>query len=271
MEWYYVIRGARQGPVDEASMRQLLAQGAIDAMTLVWNSQMTQWAPLSATSLAAAVCPPGHHKCVMTGRAFPENEMFQSEHGWVSAEAKDKYFESLRQGIAPGRDAIGTYTAWRDGSKMVIPVRDSLLPPRCVKTNVPVQADDMKRSTFYYAPGWIIVTILLSWVVTLILYFVMRKPVVIGLPLSPEARRRISIAKFSALGAVVIGFIGIIWGAVALESIPGLIIGGVVLLLGALIVGVRFGRSVSVASLKDGYAWLGGVNKEYLESLPPFR
>lgn len=271
MDWYYASKGARQGPVDELALRTLIAQGAVDGTTLVWNSTMKDWVPLSATSLATVSIPEGHAQCIVNGRVFPQSQMFLSEHGWVSAEAKDTYYQSLREGIAPNRAIGGSFTAWRDGKRMVIPVSGGELPPRCVKTNAPVSPAEVRHRTFFWAPTWIIVTILLSWIITIILYFVMRKKVIVPLPLSAEANRRINTGKWSAAGGAALGFVVIIAGAIQIETNPALIIGGVVLLLASLIVGLRFGRLLSITKIDNGRAWVNGVHPDYLASLPPYQ
>jgi hypothetical protein len=37
--------------------------------------------------------------CILTGKSFPFAQMVQTEHGWVSAEARERYYESLREGV----------------------------------------------------------------------------------------------------------------------------------------------------------------------------
>lgn len=54
MPWYYSENGAQKGPVTEATLRSLFAQGTIDASTLVWQAGMPDWQPL-ATALPDCV------------------------------------------------------------------------------------------------------------------------------------------------------------------------------------------------------------------------
>lgn len=62
--WYYAINNQQLGPVDEARMKELLADGTITSSTLVWSSGMSTWQPLSqtplggTTSLSQAITPP---------------------------------------------------------------------------------------------------------------------------------------------------------------------------------------------------------------------
>ena len=61
--WYYEQNGNRIGPVDEATMRSLIANRVISIDTLVWTNGMANWTPLQQTQLAAGlpVPPPSLH------------------------------------------------------------------------------------------------------------------------------------------------------------------------------------------------------------------
>ena len=56
--WYYEQSGQRIGPVDEATMRGLIAARTISIDTLVWTNGMANWAPLQQTQLAAGLPVP---------------------------------------------------------------------------------------------------------------------------------------------------------------------------------------------------------------------
>jgi TM2 domain-containing membrane protein YozV len=56
--WYYEQNGNRIGPVDEATMRQLIANRVISIDTLVWTNGMANWTPLQQTQLAAGLPVP---------------------------------------------------------------------------------------------------------------------------------------------------------------------------------------------------------------------
>ena len=56
--WYYEENGNRIGPVDEATMRSLIANRAISIDTLVWTNGMANWTPLQQTQLAAGLPVP---------------------------------------------------------------------------------------------------------------------------------------------------------------------------------------------------------------------
>ena len=56
--WYYEQNGNRIGPVDEVTMRQLIADRTISIDTLVWTNGMANWTPLQQTQLAAGLPVP---------------------------------------------------------------------------------------------------------------------------------------------------------------------------------------------------------------------
>jgi hypothetical protein len=54
VDWYYAIDRQRLGPVTEAEMRALAAQGTVTATTPVWNASMDQWGSAEAAGLVTA-------------------------------------------------------------------------------------------------------------------------------------------------------------------------------------------------------------------------
>jgi hypothetical protein len=150
MPWYYAEEKERRGPVDDAQFRLLVTTGKIGPETLVWKVGMAAWQPLRAVPdavPAAAPTLPGHQRCIILGREFPETQMIKTEHGWVSGEAKDTYYQSLREGLAIPVH-VGETNARRDGKKFVVPLANPKLPARCVKTNTPVSSQEWKTKTY---------------------------------------------------------------------------------------------------------------------------
>ena len=50
MDWYYAFEGQQRGPVSEADLAQLAAQGVIAPATLVWHAGLQDWQPWSSLS-----------------------------------------------------------------------------------------------------------------------------------------------------------------------------------------------------------------------------
>jgi TM2 domain-containing membrane protein YozV len=83
--WYYEQNGNRIGPVDEATMRQLIADRIISIDTLVWKNGMTNWIPLQQTQLAAG--QPAPSPTPYAAQAAPQ---YQGAVGNQHPEAKDR-------------------------------------------------------------------------------------------------------------------------------------------------------------------------------------
>jgi TM2 domain-containing membrane protein YozV len=83
--WYYEQNGNRIGPVDEVTMRSLIADRTISIDTLVWTNGMANWTPLQQTQLAAGlpVPPPSPY----SAPAAPQYHPIQSQH---HPDAKDR-------------------------------------------------------------------------------------------------------------------------------------------------------------------------------------
>ena len=66
--WYYQQGTQRMGPVDEATLKGLLANGTVSIDTLVWTSVMANWIPLQQTQLAVGLpVPPPAAPAMSTG------------------------------------------------------------------------------------------------------------------------------------------------------------------------------------------------------------
>jgi TM2 domain-containing membrane protein YozV len=83
--WYYEQNGNRIGPVDEATMRGLIANRTISIDTLVWTNGMANWTPLQQTQLAAGlpVPPPMPY-------AAPSSPQYKPVESTPHPDAKDR-------------------------------------------------------------------------------------------------------------------------------------------------------------------------------------
>lgn len=271
MEWFYAEGKERRGPVADTQFRQLIDAGKIGPETLVWKQGMADWQPmrtLPAATTAAAPLLPGHQRCIILGREFPQSQMIQTEHGWVSGEAKDTYYQSLREGAAIPMH-VGETNARRDGKKVVVPVTNPKLPPRCMKTNQPVGAKEQKERAFYWAPSWILFTILISLLITLILYLILRKKVMMAAPISATASRKITLINLGAVFMLISGLFVAIGGFANEAPIIGVL--GLVMIVGALVLSALKGQRVRITKIHNGEAWISGAGPEFLASLPSYR
>jgi hypothetical protein len=51
--WYYTLNNQQYGPVDEAKIKELVANGSVNLNTMVWTAGMGAWAPITQTTLAS--------------------------------------------------------------------------------------------------------------------------------------------------------------------------------------------------------------------------
>jgi hypothetical protein len=269
MEWFYVETNERRGPVTEAALREILGSGRITPDTLVWKQGMANWAPLH-TALPPGGPPPltGQQRCIVTGKFYPTAQMLQTEHGWVSFEGKDTYYQCLREGV-PLPAIAGEVTAWADGKRVVVFTSNPQLPLRCFKTNLPVTAAELKRRKLYWASPWYALTILLNLLIYLIVYLVVRKKVELDLPLSADGRAQVRKHSLIAWSIALAG-IACIFAPAFAYGLTKLILLGFVLILVGLIYGAFRASAVRIVKLAHGRVWLAGAGPAFLASLPRY-
>jgi hypothetical protein len=122
MNWYYDQGGERQGPVDDATLDQLIATGVVRSETLVWCEGMPNWAPLSQARPAGggAAVPEGYIRCTATGRYFPPSEIVYIDGKPYSAEAKASVVQGVMQGgqLPTLNDGMRNGPAWERRSEL---------------------------------------------------------------------------------------------------------------------------------------------------------
>ncbi|WP_055134821.1 DUF4339 domain-containing protein [Pseudomonas corrugata] len=57
-QWFYDDSGTRKGPVTTTAMQELVRQNKLRLDTLVWQTGMLDWGPLSETNLASGLTLP---------------------------------------------------------------------------------------------------------------------------------------------------------------------------------------------------------------------
>lgn len=270
MEWFYADGQDRRGPVTEEQFRGLIAAGSIKPENLVWHQGMAQWQPLREIAPDPGPPPLGAgataQRCFITGQFFPTSQMIQTEHGWVSAGARDTYYQCLRENV-PFPVAAGMSNARSDGKRILLPRQNPVLPRRCIKTNQPVTEADTKRKKLYWCPPWIAILLLLNLLIFLIVYLVVRKPFVIDIPLSAAGRKIVRKHALIAWGLFVAGVACFIV-AIANNALVALILPGLALALSALIYGVAKGTTLRIVKFTTHEASLKGACPEFLASLP---
>ncbi len=146
MQWYYFVNGEQAGPVDDAQLESIVADGTVTDDTLVWNDTLSDWCELRSakpTSEEAASPEPvaadpsaadtsaapslelgvteteAHETCCSCNAAHPLADMIQYEGSYVCAACKPTFFQRVEQGaVIPGRVEYGGF--WlRGGAKLI--------------------------------------------------------------------------------------------------------------------------------------------------------
>ena len=107
MQWYYARGDERLGPVDDTTLSELAATGAVTAETLVWKEGMADWQPyghISGAFSSGGDVPAslfGEQSvaaCAECGRTFPSGDMVAYESHWVCGDCKEVFFQRIREG-----------------------------------------------------------------------------------------------------------------------------------------------------------------------------
>lgn len=104
MNWYYAQGSEQKGPVTEAELAQLAADGTVTANTLVWREGMEQWTPWSVIQASQAGAPPaslpGAGTCSVCRQPFAPDDLVHLGGRSVCAACKPVLIQQLRQGSA---------------------------------------------------------------------------------------------------------------------------------------------------------------------------
>jgi len=111
MNWYYVQGSEQKGPVTEAELAQLVANGTVTASTLVWREGMDQWAPWSTVQAGQSDPPPVNAPaagtCAVCRQAFAPDDLVEVGGRPVCAACKPTLLQQLREGSTAWNSAAG--------------------------------------------------------------------------------------------------------------------------------------------------------------------
>ena len=112
MDWYYAVGGERFGPFDQEVFDQLVSQGRITGVTLVWHDGLADWVQYQ---FLAAPTPrdqgdmaPVLVQCSQCLRQAAGDDMVQYQGHWICAECKDTFYQRVREGSFSPQDPAGT-------------------------------------------------------------------------------------------------------------------------------------------------------------------
>jgi hypothetical protein len=256
MSWLYVDGGRQNGPVSDTQLDELLRSGKISPTTLVWREGMGNW---QALNISRAAGQPGI-VCVVCGKAFPPEEVVKINNSAICAQCKPIFLQRIAEGaLTP---SIGNL--WRQNKRLVTR-SETVFPNRCVRCNAPTGNFRLKRTLVWAHPAFVF-TIILSPLVLLIVYAIIRKKAVvhIGLCEAHRVQRRAGLAIGG--GSFAVGII-LMFCVTLFDS--GLWVGAglLVILIGSL-AGAFLVQSVRAVKIDKEYVWLVGVHRDFLADLP---
>lgn len=263
MNWFYVVEGKQTGPVTETDFNELVRTGKIQPSTMVWREGMPDWKPYAQIQETAPprLADQGGLVCAGCGQVFAPSDVIKLNHAWICAQCKPAFLQKMAEGVmTPASEGV-----WRQGRKLVTR-SETPLPDRCVRCNEPANGFQLKRTLYWMNPFFYLL-ILCNLLVLLIVYLCVRKKAVLHVGFCEKhrvQRKNGLIIGWSGFGAgllLLVAGIGIEKGWLALVGLGLLLIGP--------IVGGILARSINMTKMdKDGFVWIGGVNRKYLEELP---
>lgn len=156
--------------------------------------------------------------------------------------------------------------AWRDGAILVL-TPEATLPGRCIRCNEPSEEPTKNRRIYWHSP-WLYLLILANILIYAVVALIVRKKAVVapGLCSEHKKRRRIGIAISWAL--LIAGFALMFMGIPMAKGAA--VLGGLLLILVALLVSVSVSRIVRAKRIDAQYVRLKGCGPAFLDSMPPF-
>jgi uncharacterized membrane protein len=120
MNWFYATKDKTQaGPVDEATLAELLRAGTITRDTLVWKEGMDNWKPYSSvlgapasSTPSAAFSAPGSTPCAECGQTFPADQVIAIGGRTVCAGCKPLALQRFQESGSLLSDSIPADTLW---------------------------------------------------------------------------------------------------------------------------------------------------------------
>jgi len=161
-------------------------------------------------------------------------------------------------------DSLSTHEIRVDGKYLVVR-SGTVLPEFCVKSNEPISRQDFQTRTLSWCSPFIGLLILLSGLVLILAYFLVRKKCTITFGMAPEKwhgyrlRRRITFVAAAAL------FFALLFAA-GLDSTPLIIVVFVLFLVA--IISLFLGNSpLAITKHRNGEFWISGCSRLFLERI----
>ncbi len=151
--------------------------------------------------------------------------------------------------LPAGSHAHGDYRI--EGDLLVVE-KGASLPDICIYSGE--RGDSRVQRKLQWAPPWLAVVVVISPLIYLILYFIMRKTGEIDFALSPAARARRQTGIWVGVGGSILSLL-LVFAGIAGESVGLAVLGGFGFLI-AIIVGAVMANLVRVQKIDERYIYL---------------
>ncbi len=153
-------------------------------------------------------------------------------------------------------------TKVRVEDKYLVVTSGTALPSFCVKTNRAVQPQDIQQRRLSWCPPIVGLLILLSGLLLILIYFIVRKHCTISFGLSPDIRKKYRNRRVFKVIAVILLFFALPFTA-AIDNIAVVIT--VFILFLVAVVSLFIGNSpLAITKHRKGEFWISGCSKEFL-------
>lgn len=105
-QWHYSLNGQQRGPVSAVEIRRLQAAGTLNALSLVWCAELTEWMALG--SVSTEMLPPGDSSALTASAATEEEREYAFEFQGRATE----YFRIWIVNVVLTVLTLGIYAAW---------------------------------------------------------------------------------------------------------------------------------------------------------------
>lgn len=146
--------------------------------------------------------------------------------------------------------------------RYVIQDEEQAWPERCYRCND--KTDNTKELNVYHANPWIYLTILLSPLLTVIVYYIARKKFIVNLPICEKHSKHRKRFDISMRVTFIVLIVALVVGLI-LDKME--IVGVAVILLLLLVLVSIGGKIIAIVKRKDSKLWVSGTGKEFRNSL----
>ena len=153
---------------------------------------------------------------------------------------------------------------WRQKGMLVMH-KQATLPDRCIKCNRPANGQAITKRFNWHHPAWYLF-IFVGLLIYVVVALVVRKRVVLSLPLCDEHLSKRRTAIWASWGILALSVAMIIFGAS--NNLPAIFLPGFLLIFVAAVYGSLSASVIAIQKMDDQYVWLKRINKDYLMTLP---